>query len=285
MKIRNIFLLSLLFSVNSYSKEYTNLSEQMFIYGNYDNTLYSDNAISITTKEEEDLYQWANSNHYDHFILINIPSYKLYYISLLDNQEEFSFEKYFIEWETKVIVGSVKNKTPLDNLVISTIKYNPTWTPTVSMIKRNFIKGDNLNFEWLKNHNLKVFDSLDEEVSFENINKNNVFDYKYVQASGDGNSLGRIKFETNSSKSIYLHDTNSRKLFNNEKRAYSSGCIRVSNPEYLAMLLSKSTLDEVNRYIASNNTFYKKVNNTPVYFIYDLIDVENKKELSNIYKL
>lgn len=285
MKIRNIFLLSFLLSTNSYSKEYMNLSDQMFIFGNYDNSTYSDNAINMTTKEEEKLYQWSNDNRFNHFILINIPSYKLYYISLLDNQDEYSFEKYYIEWETKVIVGSIKNKTPLDNLVINTIKYNPTWTPTVSMIKRNFIKGEHLNFEWLKNHNLKVFDSLGEEVLFENINKDNVFDYKYIQASGDSNSLGRIKFETNSSKSIYLHDTNSKKLFDSEKRAYSSGCIRVNNPEYLAMLLSRSTLEDVNRYIATNNTFYKKVNNTPVYFLYDLIDIETKKELFNIYKL
>ena len=285
MKFRNILFLPLFFSTNCYAQEHKNLFDQMYLYGNYENYSYSDRAVKITSNEEEKLYQWVNENKFPNFILINIPSYKLYYISYIENEEEFSFENYYIEWETQIIVGSVKNKTPMENLSINTIKYNPTWTPTVSMIKRNLIKGDKINIDWLIKHNLKVFNSLNEEVSFDEINKNNVFDYKYIQSLGDSNSLGRIKFETNSKRSIYLHDTNSRSLFKNEKRAYSSGCIRVNNPEHLAMILSKSSLEEINRNISTNKTLYKKVNATPVYFLYDLIDFENKKELFNIYNL
>ncbi|HAY09210.1 MAG TPA: hypothetical protein DCY18_04605, partial [Thauera sp.] len=57
------------------------------------------------------------------------------------------------------------------------------------------------------------------------------------QASGADGSLGRIKFSLSNPYSIYLHDTNARSLFGRSERALSSGCVRVEQPEALALLL------------------------------------------------
>jgi murein L,D-transpeptidase YcbB/YkuD len=58
-----------------------------------------------------------------------------------------------------------------------------------------------------------------------------------VQASGDGNALGVIKFVFSNPYSVYLHDTNQRYLFGNAMRSISHGCVRVQEWEKLATYL------------------------------------------------
>jgi murein L,D-transpeptidase YcbB/YkuD len=57
------------------------------------------------------------------------------------------------------------------------------------------------------------------------------------QKGGAGNSLGRIVFRFPNNFSVYLHDTNNRGAFNNEKRTLSHGCVRVQKPFELACFL------------------------------------------------
>ncbi|MCE3283538.1 MAG: ErfK/YbiS/YcfS/YnhG family protein, partial [Chitinophagaceae bacterium] len=54
------------------------------------------------------------------------------------------------------------------------------------------------------------------------------------QRPGTGNALGKVKFLFPNSFNIYLHDTPSKSLFSRDKRAFSHGCIRVADPEWLA---------------------------------------------------
>lgn len=53
------------------------------------------------------------------------------------------------------------------------------------------------------------------------------------QKPGKNNSLGLVKFIFPNSNNIYLHDTPAKSLFNEDNRAFSHGCIRVTQPEEL----------------------------------------------------
>jgi murein L,D-transpeptidase YcbB/YkuD len=55
------------------------------------------------------------------------------------------------------------------------------------------------------------------------------------QRPGKGNALGRVKFLFPNSNNVYLHDTPSRALFQRSRRDFSHGCIRVADPEGLAL--------------------------------------------------
>jgi murein L,D-transpeptidase YcbB/YkuD len=57
---------------------------------------------------------------------------------------------------------------------------------------------------------------------------------------GPNNSLGQVKFLFPNSYSIYMHDTPAKSLFNEDKRAFSHGCIRLSEPKKLAMYLLRN---------------------------------------------
>jgi len=54
------------------------------------------------------------------------------------------------------------------------------------------------------------------------------------QQPGNGNALGAIKFALPNYHSVYLHSTPARHLFRESSRAFSHGCIRVSDPVALA---------------------------------------------------
>ena len=60
---------------------------------------------------------------------------------------------------------------------------------------------------------------------------------RIFQMPGPGNALGHVKFEFHNPYAIYLHDTPRRSLFQNARRDYSHGCIRVDKAEGLARTL------------------------------------------------
>jgi murein L,D-transpeptidase YcbB/YkuD len=54
------------------------------------------------------------------------------------------------------------------------------------------------------------------------------------QRPGDDNALGLIKFMFPNSHNVYMHSTPAHRLFAESRRAFSHGCIRVSDPAALA---------------------------------------------------
>ena len=75
------------------------------------------------------------------------------------------------------------------------------------------------------------------------------------QEPGNLNSVGRLKFVFPNNHHVYLHDTPAKKLFNSNKREYSSGCIRLQNPENLASYLLDKSIEEV-RSMIDNPKYY-----------------------------
>jgi murein L,D-transpeptidase YcbB/YkuD len=55
------------------------------------------------------------------------------------------------------------------------------------------------------------------------------------QEPGEDNALGLIKFVFPNAHDVYLHSTPAHHLFAASRRAFSHGCIRVSDPEALAL--------------------------------------------------
>jgi len=55
------------------------------------------------------------------------------------------------------------------------------------------------------------------------------------QRPGPDNALGQIKLEMPNPYNVYIHDTPSKDLFANQRRAFSHGCIRTQDPHSLAV--------------------------------------------------
>jgi hypothetical protein len=62
------------------------------------------------------------------------------------------------------------------------------------------------------------------------------------QPPGEGNALGRIRFNFPNKFLVYQHDTPDKHLFAKEERAFSHGCMRVQYPDQYAAALLNITM-------------------------------------------
>jgi lipoprotein-anchoring transpeptidase ErfK/SrfK len=111
-------------------------------------------------------------------ILVNIPAY-----------EAIAFEDGHVVMRSRVIVGSVRNPTPVTDTYTTAVRFRPTWRPTPTMVA----SGEYEDKVW---------------------------------PAGRRNPLGLAAIRFEPGMLVYMHDTNRRGLFDREGRALSHGCVR-----------------------------------------------------------
>lgn len=210
-----------------------------------------------------DTWTGIAQKHADHasdlMVIINIPA-----MELTVHQRQ-SPGVYRVILVSRVVVGLPNKRTPMDSFELVSLKYNPNWTPTPSMLRDNVYKGGGFNAAWLKKKGVQAIDKNGKRVNFSDIE--NPRQYRYSQPAGARNALGQLKFETTSGQNIYLHDTNEPNLYKHNVRAYSSGCVRVEDYLGLASILSGLTDDEIVKKIDVPKTYFEKIpTRVPVYF-------------------
>jgi murein L,D-transpeptidase YcbB/YkuD len=147
------------------------------------------------------------------FVFINIPSYQLRY-----------FENGKPLLESKVVVGKSVHKTVVFSAPMKYIVFSPYWNVPANIVKKEILPAIEKNSNYLSLHNMEW-------------NKGGI-----RQKPGPKNALGKVKFIFPNSNAIYLHDTPSKSLFDQEKRDFSHGCIRLEKPKELAQLILKNDL-------------------------------------------
>ncbi len=155
--------------------------------------------------------RWVPLDLKSHYLLINIPSFKLYAYD--NNKPDFSMN---------VVVGKNVHKTVLFSGDIRYIVFSPYWDVPPSILKNEILPGIQKDPNYLKRNNMEWVGN------------------RVRQKPGPKNSLGLVKFLFPNSYNIYLHDTPAKSLFNESTRAFSHGCIRLAEPEKLANYLLRN---------------------------------------------
>ena len=148
-------------------------------------------------------------------IVANIPEYRLHVYE--DNNKVLSMD---------IVVGKTTNPTIAFEDTLENIVFSPYWNVPASIVKNEILPQINKNSEYLENHNMEITGNLDGLPVIR-------------QKPGPENSLGRVKFLFPNEHSIYFHDTPAKNLFDRKNRAFSHGCIRLSQPFELAKYLLK----------------------------------------------
>ncbi len=239
--------------------------------------LYSNLSMNNAQKLK-DLLSWRNQvvsmintakeEGSKYVIIVNVPSYTLHAINVETGEEVV---------QSKVIVGKPIHQTPIYRMNLVALKYNPTWTPPMSVIKRSVLP--NVNSGYVRSHGLRAVDGRGNSYSLNSISPSDILKGRYTvqQPPGTSNSLGILKFETDSPDDIYLHDTNERSLFGRASRSFSLGCVRVQQWPDLAAMLLEVEKEDVFTNINKGKTYIQKVNKTPIFITYSLVDsVEGK---------
>lgn len=127
-----------------------------------------------------------------------------------------------LAWSCPVVVGKDANRTAVFQADMRYIVFSPYWNVPASILQKEILPAIARNPDYLRQNDMEWHGK------------------GIRQRPGPENALGRVKFLFPNSFSMYLHDTPAKTLFSQEKRAFSHGCIRVSEPRRLAMHLLRN---------------------------------------------
>jgi L,D-transpeptidase YcbB len=200
--------------------------------------------------------RWLPNETNEDYLFVNIPQFKL-----------FAMERDSIALSCNVVVGTATNKTVIFRGDMKYVVFSPYWNVPQSIINKEILPAMKRNPNYLAKHNMEYNGG------------------KIRQKPGPRNSLGLVKFLFPNSYNIYLHDTPSKSLFNEDKRAFSHGCIRVSEPYELAKYLLRHdpswTPEKIKEAMNRGKEQYVTLKNTvPVYLVYFTAFVDPQGKLN-----
>jgi len=144
----------------------------------------------------------------------------------------------------KAIVGQVKYATPIFSAEMRSIVFNPDWTVPETIKLEDLqprlrqTRGGVPDVSVLRANKLSVsYQGRPVDAQTVDWERANILSYTFTQAPGPDNVLGTLKFNFPNRHAIYMHDTVQPALFNEAVRTLSHGCIRVHQPDRLALLL------------------------------------------------
>ncbi|MBY0452622.1 MAG: L,D-transpeptidase family protein, partial [Bdellovibrionaceae bacterium] len=225
-----------------------------------------------------DRTRWLPNTLEPQRIAVNLAEQTFVYYE--NNSESLSF---------KTINGRVDRQTPIMIDSAKTVVLNPTWTVPFSIFVKDKLPILKQDPSYVTRLHMDLIDDLTGQkvdpmtVDWSLIDSTNLH-YTLIQRPGPWNALGFIKFPLGNPYAIYLHDTDSRALFEKNPRLFSSGCVRLEKPFDLGEKLlgnPKWTVDslkaatELNPVMATASTFLKAKNPVPVYLLYTTLFQSN----------
>lgn len=217
--------------------------------GEINSTLVKDMNVPASKRLMEilvnmDRMRWMPQKPKGNLIIVNLPEFMLH---IYDGKE--------LVFDMVVVVGRVGNNTMMFNGDLNQIFFSPYWNVPQSIIKNEILPAIARNPNYLANKNMERIGA------------------GIRQKPGPGNALGKVKFIFPNSFNMYFHDTPSKSLFGQDKRAFSHGCIRLSEPQKMAEWLLRNDPDWTKEKIVSamNQTTEKAVKlkeSIPVFIIY-----------------
>lgn len=197
-------------------------------------------------------------------VLVNVPAYQLVAVS-----------NGHVDLNMKVVVGRPARPTPIFSDTIRFVEFNPDWS-VPSTIAREDIQPHLVSnpLYALEHKNVRMYkDGVEIDPTTIDWRHTSVRQFRLTAPPGPRNPLGTVKFLFPNRFDVYLHDTSEPRLFAKTERAFSSGCVRVSDPAGLSnWLLSDKPnwSDEKRRSILDSRrqTRLNMENPVPVYISY-----------------
>jgi murein L,D-transpeptidase YcbB/YkuD len=160
-------------------------------------------------------WRWMPRDLGDSHVIVNIPDYTL-----------TLYRGGVAHFRARIVVGEPVWPTPVTSAAIKSITVNPQWNVPASIAEREYLPLLAEDPNALERIGLEVERRPDGSVHLR-------------QRSGEDNVLGRIRFNFSNRFLVFQHDTPDKLAFDDHKRAFSHGCMRVDNPlKYAEALLS-----------------------------------------------
>lgn len=164
-------------------------------------------------------------------IVINIPQFMLYALPRPNRIGEQLLEM-------PVIVGRSRDQTPIFFAPIEEVVFNPYWDVPRSILLKELLPKIRKDVSYLERHHYEIVRGGSDSATVQQptptaIDALAAGELRLRQRPGADNALGPVKFIMPNQYSIRLHGTSEPHLFDSAQRAFSHGCIRVSDPAAL----------------------------------------------------
>jgi murein L,D-transpeptidase YcbB/YkuD len=159
---------------------------------------------------------------------------------LMVNLPEFVLRGYDpdhkLDFTMRVVVGKVmgQHETPIFTHMMKYLVFRPYWNVPVDIARNELAPHITANHGYLATKNFEVTDSKGlvlTDYTAKQVAQGSVM---VREKPGPKNSLGLVKFIFPNQYDIYLHSTPAVSLFEQTRRDFSHGCIRVQKPADLA---------------------------------------------------
>jgi len=175
--------------------------------------------------------RWLPEEQPDNLILVNIPEFILH---VYEEGERI--------WDMTVVVGKKATTSTIFSGDMDRLVFSPYWNVPSSIKNDEILPKVKKDSTYIRRNNYELRrGSKTIDATTVDWNKyDEVMPYMIRQKPGRGNALGKVKFLFPNEFAIYLHDTPSKSKFKRTQRAFSHGCIRLSEPTKLANYLLRS---------------------------------------------
>ncbi|MGN6568344.1 MAG: L,D-transpeptidase family protein [Flavipsychrobacter sp.] len=171
--------------------------------------------------------RWMQQNIGDQYIVVDVPVMELFFRRGGETVMHM-----------RTVVGKPERQTPSLDANMANVVINPPWGVPPTIMKKDVLPGmSKSGMKYLKKKGLKVYDHNGNVVDASEVNESNYKRFIFRQAPGDDNALGYVKFNLPNKWDIYLHDTPHRDDFPKRNRFLSSGCIRLEQPQQMALYI------------------------------------------------
>jgi L,D-transpeptidase YcbB len=141
-----------------------------------------------------------------------------------------------LDFIMRVVVGKVmgQHETPVFTHMMKYLVFRPYWSVPVDIARKELVPHMESNHGYLASKNFEVTNNkgiIQTDYTARQVAQGAVM---VREKPGPKNSLGLVKFIFPNQYDIYLHSTPAISLFDQTRRDFSHGCIRVQKPADLA---------------------------------------------------
>lgn len=232
----------------------------------------ADSTADIIANMER--WRWVPHEVAPVYVMVNIPEFM---VRVVVNEQTIH--------ETRVVVGTEKNQTPIMSENMKYMVFNPSWNVPPGIIKNEMLPKlqsdpyalERQGIDVVRNGRIVDPGSVDWSRGTQG--------YSFRQPPGERNALGNMKFMFPNKHAVYLHDTPSRALFARERRAFSHGCVRVHEPlKFAEVIFSVGVNDQwdqkrISKLIGGGEKHVSLQRSFPVHLVYFTTYVDGNGKL------
>lgn len=224
-------------------------------------------------------WRWQEHELGRRYIMVNIANYDLK--AMEEGQEILKMA---------VIVGKLQHQTPVFSHRVQYVDFNPFWNIPPSIARNEELPELRKDRFYLVNRKVRLFSNWQTDaveldstaIDWLSVTPREMNRYKLRQDPGPWNALGPVKLVFPNRYNVYIHGTPAQELFEHNKRNFSHGCIRASQPLALVKFaLSKEkqdwSMDKIQEVIALGTRKVVNISTPlPVHITYQTVWVDNQ---------